>query len=246
VKSSKRGVMVQSSTLGALEALLEFLRSCDPPIPVSGVNIGPIHKKDVVRASVQLEHQAEYAVILAFDVKVNQDALELAHEMGVKIFTADIIYHLFDQFTAYMDNIRAQRREQLQDVAVFPVVLKIIPTFIFNKKDPILLGVDIEDGILKIGTPLVVPQLGNLLVGKVVSIERDHKEVETAKKGQSVAVKIQNESNVMYGRHFDHQQKLYSQLTRQSIDALKENFKDDLSTEDWRLVIKLKKIFDIV
>ena len=121
-----------------------------------------------------------------------------------------------------------------------------MPSCIFNKKDPIILGVDVEDGILKVGTPLVVPQSQNLLIGKVTSIERDHKEVELAKKGQSVAVRIQNESNVTYGRHFDHNNKLYSLLTRESIDALKENFKDDLAKEDWMCVIRLKKVFDII
>ncbi|RLN61751.1 hypothetical protein BBJ29_001391 [Phytophthora kernoviae] len=246
VKATRRGVMVQASTLGALEALLEFLRTCDPPIPVSCVNIGPVHKKDVMRASVQLEHQPEFATILAFDVKVHSDATELATELGVRIFTADIIYHLFDQFTAYMDNFRMARREEFEEVAVFPCVLKILPNCVFNKKDPIILGVDIEEGILKIGTPLVVPSAGSFLVGKVGSIERDHKEVDRAKKGASVAVRIDNEGSVMYGRHFDHKNKLVSRLTRQSIDALKENFREDLQKEDWQLVIKLKKVFDII
>ncbi|KAG7389046.1 Translation Initiation Factor 5B [Phytophthora pseudosyringae] len=246
VKATRRGVMVQASTLGALEALLEFLRTCDPPIPVSCVNIGPVHKKDVMRASVQLEHQPEFATILAFDVKVHSDATELSAELGVRIFTADIIYHLFDQFTAYMDNFRMARREEFAEVAVFPCVLKILPECVFNKKDPIILGVDIEEGILKIGTPLVVPSAGGFLVGKVGSIEREHKEVDRAKKGASVAVRIDNEGSVMYGRHFDHKNKLVSRLTRQSIDALKENFREDLQKEDWQLVIKLKKVFDII
>ncbi|ETK87724.1 translation initiation factor aIF-2 [Phytophthora nicotianae] len=246
VKATRRGVMVQASTLGALEALLEFLRTCDPPIPVSCVNIGPVHKKDVMRASVQLEHQPEFATILAFDVKVHSDATELATELGVRIFTADIIYHLFDQFTAYMDNFRMARREEFAEVAVFPCVLKILPNCVFNKKDPIILGVDVEEGILKVGTPLVVPSAGGFLVGKVGSIEREHKEVDRAKKGASVAVRIDNESSVMYGRHFDHKNKLVSRLTRQSIDALKENFREDLQKEDWQLVIKLKKVFDII
>ncbi|CAI5742401.1 unnamed protein product [Hyaloperonospora brassicae] len=246
VKATRRGVMVQASTLGALEALLEFLRTCDPPIPVSCVNIGPVYKKDVMRASVQLEHQPEYATILAFDVKVHNDATELASELGVRIFTADIIYHLFDQFTAYMENFRMARREEFEEVAVFPCVLKIVPNCVFNKKDPIILGVDVEEGILKVGTPLVVPSAGGFLVGKVGSIEREHKEVDRAKKGASVAVRIDNESSVMYGRHFDHKNKLVSRLTRQSIDALKENFRDDLQKEDWQLVIKLKKVFDII
>jgi len=41
----------------------------------------------------------KYAVILAFDVPVSKEAREMAEELNVKIFTADIIYHLFDQFT---------------------------------------------------------------------------------------------------------------------------------------------------
>ena len=44
-----------------------------------------------------------FAVILAFDVKVERDAQELADNLGVKIFTADIIYHLFDKFTSYRE-----------------------------------------------------------------------------------------------------------------------------------------------
>lgn len=101
IDRSGKGVFVQASTLGSLEALLQFLK--DSKIPVSGINIGPVHKKDVMRASVMLDSAKEYAVMLCFDVKVDKDAQELADELGVKVFTADIIYHLFDQFTAYHD-----------------------------------------------------------------------------------------------------------------------------------------------
>ncbi len=76
-------------------------------IPVSGINIGPIHKKDIMRANVMMEKgQRKYACILAFDVPVTKEARELAESMGIQIFAADIIYHLFDAFEAYLARVR--------------------------------------------------------------------------------------------------------------------------------------------
>ena len=57
-------------------------------------------------------------------------------------------------------------------VAVFPSIVKILPQHIFNQKDPIIVGVEIVEGILKVGTPLCVPAIGGLHVGKVISIEK--------------------------------------------------------------------------
>lgn len=42
-----------------------------------------------------------FAVILAFDVKVERDAQLYADNEGVRIFQADIIYHLQDAFLKY-------------------------------------------------------------------------------------------------------------------------------------------------
>ena len=43
IEKTGRGVYVQASTLGSLEALLEFLKTSK--IPVSGISIGPVHRK---------------------------------------------------------------------------------------------------------------------------------------------------------------------------------------------------------
>ena len=61
----------------------------------------------------------------------------------------------------------------------------------------------------------------------------------------AVAVKISGESQVMIGRHFDESNQIVSILTRDSIDSLKQYFKDDLNKDDWKLVIQLKKMFGI-
>ncbi|XP_058830857.1 eukaryotic translation initiation factor 5B [Topomyia yanbarensis] len=247
IKLSDRGVYVQASTLGSLEALLEFLRTSK--IPYSGIRIGPVVKRDVMKASTMLEHENQYATILAFDVKVERDAQELADSLGVKVFQADIIYHLFDKFTAYRDEIKQRKREEFKTIAVFPCKLKILPQFVFNSRDPIVMGVIVEAGVVKEGTPICVPNKEFVELGVVTSIEANHKQLETARKGQEVCIKIEpipGETPKMFGRHFDENDMLVSKISRQSIDACKDYFRDDLLKSDWALMVELKKTFQIL
>ncbi len=53
------------------------------------------------------------------------------------------------------------------------------------------------------------------------------------------------EQSRLFGRHFDEHDELVSRISRESINALKNHFRDELGTEDWRLVVKLKKVFGI-
>ncbi|KAJ3092058.1 hypothetical protein HK102_011122, partial [Quaeritorhiza haematococci] len=85
----EKGGCAQDSTLGSVETLLTFLKQSS--IPISGINIGPVHKNDIIRASVMLERIPEYAQLLPFEVLVDNDAQDLADELGVKMFKADII-----------------------------------------------------------------------------------------------------------------------------------------------------------
>lgn len=247
IKLEEKGVYVQASTLGSLEALLEFLRTSK--VPYAGINIGPVHKKDVMRASAMLEHDLQYAVILAFDVKVERESQEMADSLGVRIFWAEIIYHLFDAFTKYREDYKKAKQEEFKHVAVFPVKLRVLPQFIFNSRDPIVMGVTIEAGVLRTGTPLCVPSKGFVDIGVVTSIEMNHKSVDSAKKGQEICIKIEpipGESPKMYGRHFEATDIIVSKITRASIDALKNWFRDEMQKSDWQLIMELKKTFEII
>ncbi|CAN9199488.1 unnamed protein product [Alternaria alternata] len=249
VSKTGRGVSVQASTLGSLEALLEFLRVSK--IPVATISIGPVFRKDVLRAGIMLEKAREYAVMLCFDVKVDKEAKAYAEEIGVKIFEADIIYHLFDKFTAHMKQLEEQRKEESKMLAVFPCVLK--PVAVFNKKDPIIIGVDVTEGALRMTTPICAVKKNAVTgakeivnLGRVTSIERDHKPMQICKRGQpSVAVKIEGNNQPMYGRHLEEDDILYSAISRKSIDTLKEFFRSDVSQDEWKLIVQLKQLLDV-
>ena len=271
VSKTGRGVSVQASTLGSLEALLEFLKVSK--IPVANISIGPVYKRDVMSAGIMLEKAREYAVMLCFDVKVDKEAQEYADREGIKIFTADIIYHLFDDFTKHMAQLAEQKKEDSKLLAVFPCVLNQVA--VFNKKDPIVVGVDVVEGNLRLLTPIAVVRTNPVTnvkevvnLGRVYvlppsfptrvskdsllipahsqSIERDHKQIPMVKRGQpSVAIKIEGPNQPVYGRHWEEKDTLYSLISRQSIDTLKEFYRADVSNDEWALIKKLKGYFDI-
>nr|POE67126.1 eukaryotic translation initiation factor 5b [Quercus suber] len=169
ISRTGRGVTVQASTLGSLEALLEFLKQSK--IPVANISIGPVHKRDVITASAMLEKAKEYAIMLCFDVKVDKEAYELAAQFGVKIFTAEIIYHLFDDFNKHMAQLQAIKKEESKMLAVFPCVLK--PVAVFNKTNPIVVGIDVVDGNLRINTPIAAVKLNPVTnVKEIISLGR--------------------------------------------------------------------------
>ena len=254
VDTSGKGVVVQASTLGSLEALLDFLK--DMKIPVMSIGLGPVFKRDVMKATTMLEKAPEYAVMLCFDVKVDKEAELYAEEQNIKIFNADIIYHLFDAFTAYQEKLMEIRRRDFLEYAIFPCVLKTIQ--IINKRNPMIIGVDVLEGAVRIGTPIcavrqdpTTKQPNVMVLGKVVSLEVNHKSLDIVKKGQTsagVAMRLENPSAAQptWGRHVDESDNLYSLISRKSIDTLKDPaFRDSVTRDDWLLIKKLKSVFDI-
>ena len=55
-----------------------------------------------------------------------------------------------------MEDLRSKRKREAVE-AVFPCILEVIPEYIFHVKDPIIVGVKVVDGSLRMGTPICVP-----------------------------------------------------------------------------------------
>ena len=134
------------------------------------------------------------------------------------------------------------------DVAVFPCTLKILPTSVLtsvlNSRDPIVLGVEVLEGVATVGTPVCTEEGVDL--GRIASMELDHREVESAGPGQWIVAKIEGRFAAPEADHrLDVGDVLFSRITRGSVEALKEHLGDVMSEEDWRLVLKIIRILRV-
>lgn len=72
----------------------------------------------------------------------------------------------------------------------------------------------------------------------VTSIQLNKKELKQAREKEgSIAVKIEGDNSITVGRHFDDTNQLVSIISRDSIDALKQYFMDEMTKDDWKVVI---------
>jgi translation initiation factor 5B len=152
-----------------------------------------------------------------------------------------------------MAEIAAAKKEESKMLAVFPCILN--PIQVFNKTNPIVVGVDVLDGVLRLNTPIAAVKINPVTgakevipMGRVTSIEREHKQIPLCKKGQpAVAVKIEGSNQPTYGRQLEDKMVLYSHISRASIDTLKEFYRDEVTKDEWNLIAKhLKGLFDVV
>jgi translation initiation factor 5B len=226
------GVCIHTSTHGSAEALYTYLRGNS--IPISKVTIGNVLNKHIPAIPKQKQ---EHNVILAFNVE-NE-----VTETNITVFSDETIYRLCDQYIKFRDETIRIRRQQAERDMVFPCRLQILPQFIFNRSGEFVFGVKVLEGTIRIGTRICVPSK-KLTLGRVISIQDNKKDIPIGKKGMDVCIKIENDTgkSIMYGtdRQFDHTNLLCSEISRKSLDVLKEYFAEEISKEEILLLKQLK------
>ena len=108
----------------------------------------------------------------------------------------------------------------------------------------LLMGVKVRAGRLRIGSPLyvVLNEYKNkikLLVqnrkrfelGKVTSIQKNNEDKEIADLRDEVCIRIENPNELSYDRHFDYKDEVISRLTREIIDILKKDYRDEMTNK---------------
>lgn len=230
----KGGIHIQANSLGSVTAFAHFLKKNE--IPIASWSIGNLNKKELRKCII-----SETNVVLAFNTQVSSDIDKFAQDNGITIFSDAVIYQLLEKYQKYQSELKDKLKQEYIDTAVLPCRLEIIDGCVFNARNPIVCGVRVLEGIVNVGTPICVSNKDCLELGKIVSMEKDHKSVKKGNVGDELAIKIEG-SEYEVGRHFDVKDRLVSQISRESIDALKNVYSQkDLKKEIWMLVAQLKK-----
>ncbi|MEM3710816.1 MAG: translation initiation factor IF-2 [Thermoprotei archaeon] len=226
IKTDSKGVIVKADTLGTLEALVDSLKKNN--IPIRLADIGNVSKRDLLEASISRKEDPLYGVILAFNVRFLPGIEEETKTLGVPVFKSQIIYELIDGYLKWLEEEKNRLlRLELASV-VRPAKIKVIPSYVFRRSNPIIIGVEILSGSIKAGYPLISDK--GVKVGEIMQIQYNGQPVSQAARGQSVAISIK--SDVTFGRQLKEDDILYVAIPYDHIVLLKTKYHDTLSDDE--------------
>ena len=246
------GVIINVPCKNMAFALIYLLKNEHPNIKIHGIHVGNINKKIIIKTSfenfksdkltmletIDIIYKKRYSVIFDYNTSYDEksqyfeDIKDLAHKSNVTIISGNLVHKLVENYNSYVNKLNLEIYKLFPDLTN-NFKLQILPKYIFFKKNPILFGVRILDGTIKKNITIKAVLLNNnnkiikgITIGKIVSIQKNNKAIEEARKGDEVCIKIDSDSDkIEYGVDFDHNWILISSLFSE-INKLKKKYCD--------------------
>ncbi|MGC8609449.1 MAG: translation initiation factor IF-2, partial [Thermoplasmata archaeon] len=147
IKLSEKGVYLKAEAIGSLEAIAYELSKAGIPIRVA--EVGDITKRDVTDTST-LSDPFE-RLIIGFNVGILPEAKDLLLTTDVGVITGDIIYKIVEDAVKWIDSKKMETTEKRKLQMPVPSKLKIMPEYIFRASKPVIVGISLLSGQLKVG-----------------------------------------------------------------------------------------------
>ncbi len=234
IDTDGEGVLVKADSLGSLEALIGMLKA--KGIPVAKASVGPITKSDIAQAQSGTEETPFHRAILGFNVEPNEDAEHMLKGSKVKAITSDVIYHLIDEYEAWVAEVRAAMERKKME-ALPPIArIELLAGYVFRQNNPAVVGVHVQQGSIRAGMQIMSAEGRHLT--EIKSIQKENKSVPTAEKDDEVAVSL---PNVTVGRQIKEGDILYTLLSEKEFREYKK-FKDSLTGDEKALLKVISEI----
>ncbi len=184
IDTEQEGVILKADTIGSLEALVGELKSKNIPIHIA--DVGPISRRDVIRASAIKDPLL--GAILAFNVDILPDAISEIQKTNVPVFSSNIIYSLMESYEAWVDEKKMKLEQERLEAVIRPGAVRLLPDCVFRQSKPAIVGVQVIGGVIRTQTNLMREDGAN--VGAIKGIQAHNENVGSATVGQEVAVSI--------------------------------------------------------
>lgn len=207
------GVVIKSDTLGGLEAMIKLLTDENTPIKKAGT--GQVTREDLIAAQNVTDDL--HKVILAFNLKISEESKALAKDMGITIFDNQVIYRLIENYKEWFSQQKEKEMQEKLEQVNRPAELLFIKGTVFRSSHPAVFGVEVQRGFLKSG--VLIKRSDGKIIGRIKEMQKDGKTVNDARKGDKVAVSIED---VTVGRHVFEGEKLFSALSENDLKILKQ------------------------
>ncbi len=246
-EDNKSGIFIHADSIGSLLALSFILKK--HKVLVKNYAIGTIRNKHLL----YVQKFCKPKIILGFNVSIDSRCNNMLVK-EITICLENIVFKLIDHYHKFVKEYKQIIKKELIKNIVLPCILSIEKNCIFRQKDPLIFGVKIKKGNLHLGTKLSIFNYKNdpektrveVNIGIVTSIrDTNDQNIDIGEQGKVVVIKVEGESYISFGRHLTENNTLYSRINRYSLDIIKEHFKEEITQDYLKLLIKLKKIFNI-
>ncbi len=231
----KTGIILKSDSIGGIEALSKLLKSIG--VTISKKAIGKVTKRDVLDAFSIRAGDPESAVVIAFNVQIEDDAEQEAYATGIRIIKGGVIYKIVDEYKEWIEQERRSSRQIIEKAMVFPGAIKLLPNSCFRVSHPAIFGVEVVGGRIKPGVQLV--NESGEIVGRIKEMQDNGISLQESKKGDNLALSM---DDVTYGRQIRENERLYVFLNDDDERAARYKFNNMLSDEEIDVLDQLSRI----
>lgn len=235
VDADELGVIVKADTLGSLEALVNMLQEME--VPIRAADIGDVSRRDVINASIVRQEDELLGVIIAFNVKILPSADKEIQNTELKIFSADVIYQLTEDYQEWVQAANERRKKEWFAAIIKPGKIRIIPKLVFRQSKPAIAGIEVLGGSIKKGYSLM--NQDGLRVGVVESMQDKGDNLPSISKGQKVAMALKDG---VFGRNLDEGDVLYVDIPENHYKVLENEMKTDLSEDETEILLETVNI----